>query len=337
MYRSLASCTALLLLPATGFAGELETWVGGGVSAGVQGYADAGTFVDPLATQAEVDGMIGWGWGHARVDFDLHFDPAAEGSEVFLAYPGQYYAGDTPLPMPEWAMVQLGRSKYHARIGILNPNIGLEDWDPWVNYAPIYSTNFVYAGAGRFAGAELSMTTGSGWDVFAFGGYDVDWYAAGGGLGVATSQDSFGTWSGVFVYPQFECLTETCLYVGVALAGEFYPSDAIWVDVDTISGMQGDALFTSEQVVVNIVPEAVVNPFVRGELVIRDAGALPGAPDWTAGGGARYDATGWFRVAAEARAQGFGDQTDFGAGIVVAVHTPEPLPYSFEDPFALPE
>jgi hypothetical protein len=319
---------ALLALPGLAQDG-LETWVGGGVSGGVQYFDSTGlTLTDATTTQAEVDGMVGWGWGHARVDLDLHFDPnLPTASEAVTAYPG---------PWPEWAMVQLGREKYHARLGIFNPNMGLEDWDPWINYAPTYSTNFVYAGAGRFLGGELSLTTDGAVDVFAFGGYDVDWEAVGGGVGVATAQDAFGTWSGLFVYPEFTVCPsgDSCLYLGAALAFEVYPADALWIDLDTVTGLRDGSFFTSEQLIVNIVPEAVVAPFVRAELAIDPDGVL-GAPDATAGAGVRSDALDWLRIAAEGKALFYDGATDWGGALVLSVHRPEPLPYSYTDPFAI--
>jgi hypothetical protein len=60
-------------------------------------------------------------------------------------------------------MVQFGREQ-HARLGIVNPNLGVEDWDPWINYAPTYSNNFVYVGAGRFLGADVGFSTDSGYE-----------------------------------------------------------------------------------------------------------------------------------------------------------------------------
>ncbi len=304
-----------------------ELWVGGGISGGIATSQSGGlTSADSTTTQAELDGAIGWGWGHARVDLDLHFDPTlgADGVGVY------------PSPWPEWAMVQLGREKYHLRLGIFNPNIGLEDWDPWVNYAPTYSTNFIYAGAGRFLGGEASMTTDGGVDLFAFGGYDVDWEAVGGGVGIATSQDAFSTWSGLFVYPEFTtgCPggAAKCLYAGAAIAFEFYPASFLTIDIDTVSGIRDSSVFTSEQLVVNVIPEAVVNPFLRAELAIDPDGVL-GAPDGTASVGATSDMTDWLRVALEGKAMFAGGATDLGGALVISAHVPEPIPYSYQDPF----
>ncbi len=323
-----------------------EVWVGGGISGGIATSQSGGfTSADATTTQAEVDGAIGWGWGHARVDLDLHFDPTL-GVDGIGAYPS---------PWPEWAMVQLGREKNHLRLGIFNPDIGLEDWDPWVNYAPTYSTNFVYAGAGRFLGGEVSLTTDGAVDVFAFGGYDVDWESFGGGVGIATSQDAFATWSGVFVYPEFayDCpvsptieftgpgiVPDKCVYAGAALALEIYPASFLTIDIDTVTGYRDSGkafpksrgLFTSEQLVLNVIPEAVVNPFLRGELVIDDNDVLPG-PDATASVGATSDMTDWLRMALEGKAMFAGGATDLGGALVISAHVPEPSPYSYQDPF----
>lgn len=313
--------------PAAASEGGLSVWVGGGVSGGVQAFDSTGvTASDPLATQAEVDLVVGGAWWHARVDLDLHLDPTQVAGSDLVAYPS---------PFPEWAVLQLGRGAPHLRLGILNPNIGLEDWDPWTNYAPTYSTNFVYAGAGRFAGAEASLTLDGGYDVFAFGGYDVDWGAVGGGVGIATEQDLWSTWTGAFVYPQFTCLDdEACLYAAAAVAVEVYPADPLWISLDSVTGVKDAAFFSSNQLVVNVIPEAVAHPFVRGELLV-DPAAVIGGPAWSAGAGVTSDPLGWLRIAGEGKASSWGGTLDPGAALVVSVHRPEPSPYRFDDPFAV--
>lgn len=325
----MSSLVLLAALHPSARAEDLELWGGAAASSGVV-YSSATNNVgaaDPVTTQVELDGAIGWGWGHARVDLDAHFDlNALDGGEVFTY----------PSPWPEWGMVQLGREAVHVRAGLLNPDIGLEDWDPWVNYAPTYSTTFVYAGAGRFLGLEPSYTTTGGVDLFAFGGYDVDWESFGGGLGVATLQDAYSTWSGVVVYPSFlgdYCPDgEACLNAVAAVAVEVYPADPVWVALDSATGIRDTGFYSSNQLVVNVIPEAVVNPFVRGEFLLDPDGVL-GAPDATASLGARTDAIEWLRVALELKATIAGDVTDLGGALVIAAHVPEPSPYSYQDPF----
>jgi predicted enzyme related to lactoylglutathione lyase len=316
-------------------AGELESFVGGGVSGGVVASTEAGfASADGVTTQAELDAAVGWGWGHARVDLDVHFDPNVLGQdgEAVLAYPS---------PWPEWAMVQFGRQQ-HIRLGLLNPNIGLEDWDPWVNYAPTYSNNFTWVGSGRFLGADVGITTASGYDLFVFGGYDVDWSSVGGGVGVATLQDSWSTWSGIVLYPQFAgggCPdgAETCFNGFAQLAVELYPADPLWVSLEAYPGVKGGSFFTSTQAVVNVAPEAAVNPFLRGEWLF-DPDRVTGAPGSSASLGARTDLPAFLRVMAEAKATFLpGGVTDFGGALTVAVHRPEPSPYSFTDPFGAEE
>ncbi len=313
-------------------AGELETWFGAAAAVGVALGDGSGTLevglTDPTTTQVELDGAVGWGWGHVRIDLDAHFDPNGEAfGDVVGAYPG---------PWPEWAMVQLGREAVHLRLGILNPNMGLEDWDPWVNYTPTYSTNFNLLGAGRFLGGEASYTTEGGVDLFAFGGYDLDWESVGGGVGVATAQDAFSTWSGLFLYPTFTTCPagDECLYTGAVVAVEIYPADALWIALDTVTGVRDTSFFTSEQLLVNIVPEAAVNPFVRAELLIDPDGAI-GGPDATLGGGASSDVLDWLRIAGEGKALFAGGETGFGAALVLSAHVPEPSPYSYQDPFGM--
>lgn len=319
---------ALLTTPA--LAADLETFVGGAVSAGVSATAETGvSSADGLTTQVEVDGAVGWGWGHARVDLDLHVDPNTLGNDgaTFYAYPSLW---------PEWAMVQLGR-KQHVRLGVLNPNIGLEDWDPWINYAPTYSSNFVFVGSGRFLGADAGISLDDGTDLFVFGGYDVDWFSPGGGVGAASAQDAFATWSGVVVYPTFAgggCPggDETCFNAFAQLAVELYPADPLWIAVEAYPGIKGGSFYTTTQLVANIVPEAAVNPFVRGELIL-DPDGVTGSPGHTASVGARTDVPEWLRASLEARVALAGDVVDPGVFLTVAVHRPEPSPYSFTDPF----
>lgn len=312
-----------------------ELWGGAAVSVLGGAFSESGVVTDPVGTQVELNGAIGWGWGHARVDLDAHFDlvALADGDSAgVLPYPNRVLAEAEY--WPEWAMVQLGREAPHLRLGILNPNIGLEDWEPWTNYVPSYSNNFVYAGAGRFLGVEPSITLDSGYDLFAFGGYDIDWASYGAGVGVATAQDGYGTWSGIVVYPSFTTCPsgDTCFNALAAISLEVYPADPLWVTLDTVTGIRGGGFYTSEQLVLSVIPEAVVNPFVRGEVVIDPDGVL-GAPDATASLGARSDVTDFLRVALEGKSTFAGGATDVGAWLMIAAHVPEPSPYSYQDPF----
>lgn len=313
----------------------MEHFFGGGLSTNLSASRENGAYVEPNGTQAEVDAMLGWGWGHVRVDYGVHFDPSDWNEEgiVAPAYPG---------PWPEWAMVQLGREAVHLRMGVFNPNIGLEDWDPWTNYTSAYSVNFLYAGAGRFVGAEASATTRGGVDLFAYGGYDVDWESYGGGVGVATEQDAFSTWSGVTVYPSFDkayCHTGAdCLNVLAHLSFEFYPADPLWITLDTANGFKDDSFYSSSQLVVNVIPEAVVNPFARGELVIDPDDALLSGLGGTASLGVRTDALDWLRVGLEGKLDLYKDGTvDPGGFLVLGLHVPEPSPYAYQDPFGAEE
>jgi hypothetical protein len=319
----------VVTLASAAFAGE--AFIGGGVSGGVVASSETGVAsADGLTTQAELDVAVGWGWGHIRADLDVHVDPNLIGQdgEDVLAYPS---------PWPEWGMIQLGREK-HLRLGLLNPNLGVEDWDPWVNYAPTHSNNFIWVGSGRFLGADVGISTDSGYDLFAFGGYDVDWASYGGGVGVATAQDAWATWSGLVVYPEFaggNCPggDDTCFNAFAQLAVELYPADPLWIAVEAYPGVKGGSFFTSTQFVANIVPEAAVNPYVRAELLF-DPDRVTGAPGSTASIGARTDLPEFLRVMAEAKATFLpGGTTDLGVALTVAVHRPEPSPYSFTDPF----
>lgn len=324
-------------------ADDLETFIGGGVSGGITASSEGGFHsADALTTQAEVDGMVGWGWGHARVDLDLHLyleGIGVEGADV-VPYPSQ--VPGTEVPIPEWLMVQLGREQ-HARLGIVNPNLGVEDWDPWINYAPTYSNNFVYIGAGRFLGADVGISTESGHDLFAFGGFDVDWQSWGGGVGVATLQDAYSTWSGIVLYPEFDGLLggcpdgdATCFNVFAQIAFEFYPATPLWIAIEAYPGIKGSSFYTSTQLVANIVPEAPVNPFVRAE-VLFDPDEVTYAAGHSVSVGARTDLPEFLRVMVEGKANFLPNVTDWGIAVTLAVHRPEPNAYSFTDPFGTAE
>jgi hypothetical protein len=221
--------------------------------------------------------------------------------------------------------------------------MGVEDWDPWINYAPTYSNNFVFVGSGRFLGGDAGITTDSGYDLFAFGGFDVDWQSYGGGVGVATAQDVFSTWSGLVFYPQFEgggCPggDATCVNAFAQLAFEFYPTDPLWIAIEAYPGIKGDSFYTSTQLLANILPEAPVNPYVRGEVLI-DPDGVTGATNHSVSIGARSDIPGadFLRVMVEGKAlfpDGGGD-TDLGVAVTLAIHRPEPNAYSFTDPFGM--
>jgi hypothetical protein len=332
----------LVVLLSVAYGQELETWVGGGVSGGITAFTESGfDSADPLTTQAEVDGMVGWGWGHVRADLDLHFYLPAlgdEGGDV-IAYPS--IVSGTDVPMPEWLMVQIGREQ-HARLGIVNPNLGVEDWDPWINYAPSFSQNFVYVGAGRFAGADIGISTDNGYDYFAFGGWDLDWASWGGGAGVATLQDAYSTWSGIVLYPEFAgggCPDGegTCFNAFAQIALELYPAEPLWIALEAYPGVKGGSFYTSTQLVANILPEAVVNPYVRGEVLI-DPDEVTGAPGHSVSVGGRSDLLEFIRVMVEAKAVFVPDaDADLGVVVTLAVHRPEPNAYSFTDPFGAAE
>jgi len=320
---------------------DLETFVGGGVSGGIVATDNGGFDVDSadaLTTQAEVDGMVGWGWGHARVDLDLHLNLEAIGTEGAEVSDVVVY----PSPWPEWAMVQIGREQ-HARLGIVNPNMGVEDWDPWINYAPTYSNNFVYLGAGRFLGADVGISTDNGYDYFAFGGYDVDWESFGGGVGVATLQDAYSTWSGIAIYPAFAgdvggCPDgdDTCFNLLAQLALEVYPTDPLWIAIEAYPGIKGSSFYMGTQLIANVLPEAPVNPFVRAEFLV-DPDEVTFAAGHSVGLGARMDLPEWLRVMLEGKMLFDGDTTGFAAALTLAVHRPEPNAYSFTDPFGAAE
>jgi hypothetical protein len=188
----------------------------------------------------------------------------------------------------------------------------------------------------------VGISTDDGYDLFAFGGWDLDWASWGGGVGVATLQDAYSTWSGIVLYPEFAgggCPDGegACFNAFAQLAFEFYPATPLWVAIEAYPGIKGGSFYTGTQLVANILPEAVVNPYVRGEILI-DPDEVTGAPGHSVSIGGRSDLLEFIRVMLEAKAAfPTGGDADLGVVLTLAVHRPEPNAYSFTDPFGAAE
>lgn len=281
----------LLVLAAYG--GDVDTWVGGAVSTGVDITADG-----PRAgiTEAEVDVTADTDNVTGRLDLDIHLDPNQSCKDPGVPCIATPYA-------PEWAMVQFGKTKGYVRVGVTNPAVGLEDWDPWVNYLPTTSILFGAASPGRNLGVEVGMLHPSGADTFVWIGRDLDWGEYMTGAGVAYEGDNFGTWSGVAIYPF------ASMY-GAFLSGEWYASDALTLSVDGGFGTIAGDPYGGVQLFAVIAPADAFAFTGRLEGTVDPNGAFndptdPSAPHYpksTASLGVRVTPATWVRFDIEGKA-----------------------------------
>jgi hypothetical protein len=314
---------SLLLFARPAFAGDTTFWYGGAVSTGAALDRDPGLQVLPF--QAEVDARVETGPIYARVDLNIF--PFSDGYTSDFSFDDAATIIGVPDPtmIPEWAMLQVGSEKYKVRLGVTNPNMGLEDWDTWNNYLPTYSTTFSAATPGRILGAEPAMSFDDGTEIFAFGGYDLDWAEPVAGAGVWSEQEGWATWSGVATYPRLN------MHEAV-IAAEVYPFEQLWITVDGVVGVSGRDVFTGGQLVLNIAPEQVVTPVVRLEGLIDPNEALGGweggVPKATASVGLRAHPTEFSQLAFEGKMTTFGEGfTEGGMFLRLDFFTPEPPIY----------
>lgn len=252
---------------ATAWAGTVETFVGGAVTAGV-GVSPDGAALDNV--QAEIDLRAVSEVVSARFDIDGKFGFDTNTCDVAPCVVQPY--------PPEWAMIQVGQTKGYVRAGVTNPAIGYEDWDPWVNPLPTYSILFGAASPGRNAGVEVGMYQSNGADTFVWFGYDLEWLEYMTGAGVAYSGDNFGTWSGIVAYP----LADGMMY-STFLSGEVYPSEKLTLILDGGAGfIYGDA-FGGAQFIASFAINDSVGINGRVEAAFDANDAFAGYADQTAG------------------------------------------------------
>lgn len=295
----------MLWLCAVGWAADV--WVGGGASGGIT--VDPAGVSFPLA-QGEVDFRVATDLLYFQLDADLHIDPNVPG---VARYP-------TP---PEWASLQIGRETYHLKVGVNNPAIGVQAWDEWDNYLPTYSQSWQFQPS-QIVGLEPGMTLSDGSEVFVWGGFDLGWNAPNVGGGYASEQDAWSTWSGVYAYPSLDCGTGTSgTYLGAVGAFEVYPADALWLTADGTGGMACGSGFASGQLIVNVLPEAIVAPAARVEATY-DPDAFLTGNNWAVSVGARSFPVDWLYVAVEGKAMFVGPTMTPSATLMVGARRPEP-------------
>ncbi len=288
-------------------ANEPEAWVGAGLTTGAVIDGD-GVGAYPTS-QLEVNARMGAGQVMGRLDLDVHFDPIEAAEGPALPYP------------PEVAFVQLGRTHGRVRLGVTAPNFGLQEWDERDNYLPSFSTGWALQN-GQNVGIEPGWAFDDGTEVFAFGGWDLAWATPSAGAGVATEQESWGTWTGAFVMPDLD-------YTALFTANEVYPHDLLWLTVELDGGVVAKDWFAGGQLVANLAPESIVGGAVRFDVHHATSGVeaalgVP-VPPFVATAAARARPNDWLLVALSGSlAVERGGGLAPGALLLVDLHVPEP-------------
>lgn len=284
-----------------------EFGVGGGLAVR-PGWSSAGGF--GLGGEAEVDGTFEAGIVSARVDLDFTY--------VALPTPGGivYALPDVPVidtVRPEWAMVQAGGDTWVARAGIVNSAYGLEDWDDWALYMPTHGQYYV-ASPGRMLGGEFGYTFANGLGLTVGGGQDLDFAAGIVDLTVNYEADSWGTYSGVAVYPGLQ------IYEAV-IGAEAYPADALTLALGGMAGASGGSPFATGSLYAVGLPEAVVSPTLRVEGAFDPDGATGSAP-WAASIGGAIKPTSFLKILLEGKALGTAGGVEPGVYASVCLYRP---------------
>ena len=302
----------LTLLLATALADDTALWFGGGGGYAAGWDPDAGF---DSQVQAEFDFRLEHKWVMVRLDLDLQVDPVN---------------GEIDWTPPEWAMLQLGPERFQVRLGVLSPNIGLEDWDRWNNYFATFSTMFNFASPGRTVGAELNWVIGDGFNVSVFGGADWDFdhptLTPQVGVSFWTERDSWSSWSGFTAYP-------TAAFYELYWSFEWYPHEWVYLNLDGGTGLSEGAPFVGSQAVVQIAPEFPVGANLRGEFLVDPGynalgGAEEGIPDATASLALRANPTEWSQILLEGKSSWYGDQVVPGIYASVDLFVPAPSYYT---------
>lgn len=302
----------LLLAPAQ----AADLWFGGSLDAALD--LSPGSLSVP--TMGEVDFRMQQGKVFVRVDVDLWTDLASP--SLLQPYP------------PEWAMVQVGTEGPIVRAGIHNPNIGLEDWDYRNNYMPTYSNYFNGASPGRLLGAEFAWHFENDAEVFVWGGSDMDFGWSEGevlpepywtaGVGVSAEAEMWSTWTGFVTYPQDG-------FYALFYSGEVYPHNLVTVALDGGAGVSAGSPFAGGQLVVVGMPEATVNPTVRGEVNLDPDLALGSFADTgvyrsAVSAGGKVTIRDWLQVMAEGKLMWSAKEAQMSPGVFVALNVFRPEP-----------
>lgn len=305
----------LTLLAAFAFAQESDSddlfWVGGGLAIR-PGYT-AETF--SLGGEVEAGLLVKKGVFGARLDLDFQGMVLPE-LAIIEAAPDV-----VPINMirPEWAMLEAAQGSWAARGGIINAGYGLEDWDDRQLYLPTHGIYYALS-PGRMAGSEFGWTFGDdGPTVTIGGGLDLDWEAPIVEANINYEGDSFGTWSGVAVYPA------DGMYSAV-IGAEMYPSEVVTLALGGMGGVVGENPYATGSLYGVFLPEAIVNPTVRveGSFDPGDAFEDGGLTPWAVGAGGAIVPTDFLKFLVEAKVMGTDGDPAGGVYASLCVFSPDP-------------
>ncbi|AKT37046.1 hypothetical protein [Chondromyces crocatus] len=342
---------------------DIDFWLGGGSSMLVAAERyPTGTGPESFSAhaQAEIAFRMESGPWYVRVDFDVQLasnDSIKPLGGFWSSPPWSELEPGFKIGPPEWAMVQYSLDKLRIRGGIVTSMIGLEDWDPWVNPFPTRSLNYNVT-PGRTVGLELAWAFDNGYEIFAFGGCDLDWadcfphdFDGDGvneieawagmkaGFGITTLQEHFSTWSGFSAMPNLK-------FYGFNINLEFYPHEYLTIDIEAAPSLIGSFeeatldkyyfnLITG--VTLNVLPSEPIHPMFRIHGAIDpDNRSLWGyypaydgiVPDIVASAGVSAAIFDGFKVGLEAKVSRYNFGTVPGLYTGVSFARPEPPPYS---------
>lgn len=297
----------MLLLASFVLAAETEVFLGGGVALR-PAWAPSTDFT--LGGEVEGDFRLARGIFSTRVDLDVQAQ--------FVPSFGILYALPDVVPInvvrPEWASVQLGGETWMLRGGIVNSSYGLEDWDDWALYLPTHAQYFI-ASPGRMAGGEAGYAFENGLALTVGGGMDLDFAAPIIDATINYENDSFGTWSGVAVYPSL------ALYEAI-VGAEVWPAEQLTLAFGGMAGTSSGSPFAMGSLYAVALPEAIVNPTVRVEGAL-DPDGVQGLSPWNVSLGGAVSPTPYIKVLVEGKLSGTSGAPEPGVYASLCVFRPE--------------
>lgn len=295
-----------LLLLSTASAGDF--WAGGGV-AGRGFFTPTSGYLG--SAEAEAAALYNSDVIGARVDIDFTAFYAPE----FAVSEAPPDVAVINIVRPEWAMIEAHGESWAARGGIVNAAFGLEDWDDWVLYLPTHGQYFA-SSPGRMAGGEAAYMMESGLTLTVGGGYDMDFESPIVEANVNYEADSWGTWSGVAVYPELDT------YEAV-IGAEAYPHEALTLALGGMGGLAGESPFVLGSLYAVVLPEGIVSPTARFEGAF-DPDEYTGAADWNVGLGGAVKPVDWAKLLVEVKISGVSDAVEPGAYFSLSLFVPQP-------------
>ncbi len=198
---------------------------------------------------------------------------------------------------PEQAQIQVGGDTWLARGGVLNANLGLDDWDEWLNYLPTWGESFGPS-PGRMAGAEVGRVFGDGGpEIDVGGGLDMDSVLPIAEASVDYQGTNWTTDSGFAAYPT------TGAYMIVA-SGTVSPAPVVTIALDGLAGIApagtAETAYAGLTVDGVFLPQLCVQPTVRVEGQFDPSGFTGNAP-WTASIGGALEPTSWSKILVEGK------------------------------------